>query len=152
MDAEKVIDKLSKNAIVQSEISLQMQLGLPFLTKMGGELCICFKPHKTDYKDGKVRYFAPQYEIVWRYPFEHLVLFRNLACTDGICAETPVCEWDAQWMLDIGRHYMKELYDACTDVLQFRKECGMVSDVVLQKYESVWKRTIEKLELGPLYR
>lgn len=151
MDALELMDRLAKSPFVGSEISFQMQLGLPKLKKMGGELCICFRPHKEEYQAGKLCFFPAQYEIVWAYPFNHVVLFRNLAYTNEISAEEPLHTVDADWMLDIGRHYMRELYDACSEVLSFREEYGKVNETVLRKYQKTWENTVRQLGLGALY-
>ena len=151
MDAIELVNKLSNSPIVQSEISLQMQLGLPWLSIKNGELCIRFQPHREEYRDGKMQFFAPVYEIEWVYPFAHIILFRNLKYEDQIDTETPLYEIGGDWVLGIGKYYTKELYKECSEVLSFREKNGMVNDVVISKYQNLYRQAVERLGLQKLY-
>ena len=147
MDAYALINELANSPLVRAEIPLEMQLGLPWLEINGGELCIRFKPHREDGKDGKILYFPPLYEIAWIYPFRHLVSFERKFCD----AAAPLHEHSADWMMNIGMHYIAELYEACAHVLSFREEHGFVNDVVIGKYRKQYEETVRKLGLQELY-
>ena len=151
MDAVALVNRLSNSPIVQSEISLQMQLGLPWLSIKSGELCIHFQPHREEYRDGKMQFFAPLYEIEWVYPFEHVTLFRNLKYGNQIDTEAPVYEVNGDWVLGIGKYYTKELYEECSKVLTFREKNGTVNDIVISKYQDLYRKTAERLGLQKLY-
>lgn len=151
MNAEELVKKLSNSPIVRSEVSMQMQLGLPWLEMKNGELCIRFRPHKEEYRNGKMRFFAPLYEIEWVYPFEHVILFRNLTYEDRIDTKTPLHEVGGDWVLGIGKHYTKELYEGCSEVLSFREKNGRVNDIVISKYQNLYRKSVERLELQKLY-
>ncbi len=152
MDARKLMDDLADTALVRDEIAMQVQLGLPWLSMRGGELCVSFKPHREDYNGGKIRYYAPQYEAAWTYPFVHAVLFRDLAYSDEAPdLSAPLAELDGQWMLRIGAAYLDELYNACSRVLTFREENGMVTDVVLRRYQEIYRKTAANMGLEALY-
>lgn len=151
MDAVELVNKLSNSPIVQSEVSLQMQLGLPWLSIKNGELCVRFQPHREEYRDGKIQFFAPLYEIEWVYPFAHIILFRNLKYEDQIDTEMPLYEVNGDWMLGIGKYYTKELYKECSEVLTFRERHGTVNDVVISKYQNLYREAIKRLGLQKLY-
>lgn len=151
MDAAELVKKLSSSPIVQSEVSMQMQLGLPWLEIKNGELCIRFQPHREEYRGGKLQFFAPMYEIEWVYPFAHIILFRNLNYEDRIDTETPLHEVSGDWMLGIGKHYTKELYKACSEALSFREKNGTVNDTVVSKYQDLYRKAVERLGLEKLY-
>ena len=151
MDAVELVNRLSNSPIVQSEISLQMQLGLPWLSIKGGELCIRFQPHREEYRGGKMQFFAPMYEIEWVYPFEHVILFRNLKYENSIDTNTPVYEVGGDWVLGIGKYYTKELYQECSEVLIFRERNGMVNEVVISKYQNLYRKAVKQLGLEQLY-
>lgn len=151
MDATELVKKLSNSLIVQSEVSMQMQLGLPWLEMKNGELCILFRPHKEEYRNEKMQFFAPLYEIEWVYPFEHVILFRNLKYDDRIDAETPLHEVNGDWVLGIGKYYTKELHKACSEALSFREKNGTVNDIVIAKYQDLYRKAIERLGLQKLY-
>lgn len=151
MDAEELVKKLSNSPIVQSEVSMQMQLGLPWLEIKNSELCVYFRPHKEEYRNGKIQFFAPLYEIEWVYPFAHMILFRNLKFEDRIDAETPLYEVSGDWVLGIGRYYTKELYKECSEALSFREKNGTVNDIVISKYQAMYRKTVERLGLQKLY-
>ncbi len=152
MDARQLIDRLSDTDLVRNEIAMQAQLGLPWLSLRGGELCISFKPHREDYDGSVIRCYAPQYEVAWVYPFVHAVLFWDLAYSEEAPnLSAPVAELDAQWMLSIGKAYLQEVYDACTRVLTFREENGTVTDVVLHRYQELYQKTAARMGLEGLY-
>lgn len=152
MDAKQLIDRLADSPLVRSEISMQMQMGFPWLSMQGGELCISFKPHREDYDGGKIRYYAPQYEAAWAYPFVHVTLFRDLAyASEAPDLSFPMAEIDAKWMLGIGKAYLQELYDACTKALTFREENGTITDVVLHRYQELYRKTAVRMGLETIY-
>lgn len=151
MDAAELVKKLSNSPIIQSEVSMQMQLGLPWLEMKNGELCIRFRPHREEYRDGKMQFFAPIYEIEWVYPFAHVILFRNLKYEDRIDTETSLHEVDGKWMLGIGKHYTKELYKACSEALSYREKNGIVNDAVVSKYQDQYRKAVGRLGLEKLY-
>lgn len=152
MDIKKLLDQLADTPIVQNEIALQMQLGLPWLSRLGGELCISFKPHREDFDSGIIRVYAPQYEVSWVYPFVHMTHFRDLAYAEhSPDLSDPLAEMDAKWMLSIGKAYLQELYDACTKVLTFREENETVADIVLHRYQEQYRKTVAHLGLERLY-
>ena len=152
MDAVELVNKLSNSPIVQSEVSLQMQLGLPWLSIKNGELCIRFQPHREEFRDGKMQFFAPLYEIEWVYPFTHIILFRNLLYENNpIDTSAPVHEAGGDWVLGIGKYYTKELYKECSEVLSFREKNGAVNDTVISKYQDQYRTAVGRLGLEKLY-
>lgn len=151
MDALELVSKLSNSPIVRSEISLQMQLGLPYLEMKNNELCIRFQPHREEYKDGKMQFFMPLYEIAWVYPFEHVICFRNMVYEKEIDVTMPVHEANGEWVLGIGKYYMKELYKECSGVLSFREQNGTVNEMIVSKYQNLYQKTVERLGLQKLY-
>lgn len=152
MDAKQLIDRLSDSHLVQNEIALQMQLGIPWLSQRGGELCVSFKPHREDFDSGVIRIYAPQYEVAWVYPFAHVTHFCDLTYTENTPdLSTPLAEIDAKWMLSIGKAYLQELYDACTKVLTFREENGTVTDTMLRRYQEQYRKAAAHMGLEKLY-
>lgn len=151
MDAAELVMKLSNSPIVRSEVSMQMQLGLPWLEIRNGELCIRFRLHREEYRDGKILFFAPLYEMEWVYPFAHVILFRNLLFEDRIDVEKPLHEVNGDWMLGIGKYYTKELYKECTEALSFREKNGMINDIVIAGYQDRYRKAVEQLGLQKLY-
>lgn len=152
MDAKQLMDRLADSPLVRNEIALQMQLGFPWLSRQGGELCVSFKPHREDFDSGVIRVYAPQYEVAWVYPFAHITHFRDLAYTANTPdLSAPLAEIDAKWMLSIGKAYLQELYDACTKVLTFWEENGTVTDTVLRRYQEQYRKAAAHMGLEKLY-
>ena len=46
---------------------------------------------------------------------------------------------------------VKELYAACDRVLSFQEQDGRVSDMSVDKYQKIYRETVEKLGLAGLY-
>lgn len=151
MDALELVNKLVNSSVVRSEISLQMQLGLPYLEMRNNELCIRFQPHREEYKDGKMQFFAPLYEIAWVYPFDHVIFFRNMIYEKEIDVTTPIHEVNGEWILGIGKHYMKELYKECSELLSFREKNGTVNEMIVSRYQNLYQKMVEHLGLQKLY-
>lgn len=151
MDAKILMDKLSASPFVQAELPMSMQLGLPYLDKRGGELCISFRPHREEILDGQLTLFPQIFELAWVYPFSHVILFRNLLYETPIDTKTPVCSCSCDWLLGIGKYSMNALYEACSEVLSFREETGSVNDAVLSKYQETYWKTIQRLGLERFY-
>lgn len=151
MDAKTLIDRLYASQLMRNELPMQMQLGLPFLEEKGGELCIRFRPHREEFLNGTIAIFPQIYEVAWVYPFEHIILFRNLLYEQKIDTKTPICSRNGDWMLGIGKHYLNELYEACGEVLSFREETGTINSAVLGKYQEIYRKTVARLGLEQLY-
>ena len=84
MNAKELVAQLARHPVVSSDMAMQMQLGLPYLEKRNGKLCISFKPHQEVLQDGMISFFAPQYEIAWVYPFNRLIHFDNLLYSSSV--------------------------------------------------------------------
>lgn len=151
MDAAEVIKNLAQSHIVQSEISMQMQLGLPYLEKRNGRLCISFKPHREKYDNGNIEVFAQQYEISWAYPFAHIASYRNLSLCRSMDVSHPIAVISGRKMLSAGKYAIGELYRECSRVLSFQEKEGGVSDVMVKNYQKKYRQTAEMLGLSVLY-
>ena len=90
MDAIDVVKQISRHYIVQSQMSMNMQLGLPYLCRKNNKLCMCFKPHKEVYKEGYVEFYPQQYILEFVYPFEHVINFQNIMFEKHINIFEPV--------------------------------------------------------------
>lgn len=151
MDSLKVIREILSNPMLKSNMSLQMQLGLPYLEKKRDKLCMSFKPHMEKLVDGKVAYYAPRYSLALVYPFKKIVKFLDLSYEMAVDTSAPVAEIDAGELASTGAACMNELYDACTRVLEFQEQDGKVSDMSIQKYQRAYYDTALKLGLTALY-
>lgn len=152
MKSGELMKELANHPMLKSQMSMQMQLGLPYLEKKNDKLCVSFKPHRQEYKDGKLLYYPHQYEVTFVYPFKKIVYFSVLAYQGSINESGPVCRQDAEWMLHMGNHAVAELYDACDRVLGFQEKDKKVSNVSIDKYQKLYWNTVEKLGLTDLYK
>lgn len=151
MNAENLLNKLSASPFVRAELPLSMQLGLPYLDKRNGELCISFRPHREEVINGQLALFPQIFELAWVYPFEHPILFRNLLYEKDIDTQKPVCSCRCDWLLGIGKYSMTSLYDACSEVLSFREESGTINDAVLGRYQELYRKTVQRLKMEQFY-
>ena len=151
MDAKLLIKKLNASTFVQTELPFSMQLGLPYLEIKRGELCISFRPHKEEVVNGQFVLFPQIYEVAWVYPFNHIILFRNLLYETEIDIQKPVCSCNSDWLLGIGKYSLNGLYDACSEVLTFCEETGTINEAVLAKYQELYQKTVQRLGMEQLY-
>lgn len=151
MNSLNIIKEIVSNTTLKENMSLQMQLGLPFLEKKNNRLCMSFKPHLEKYADGNIAYYAPQYDLELVYPFKKIIKFVNLSYEMTVDTAVPVAKVDAKELSSVGAGYMNELYDACTRVLEFQEQDGKVSDVSIKKYQKSYYDTVKKLGLTALY-
>ena len=151
MDSLKIVKEIISNPTLKENMSLQMQLGLPYLEKKNEKLCMSFKPHMEQYVDGNIEYYAPQYDVELIYPFKKIIKFINLSYETAVDTSVPVAKIDAKELSSVGAGYMNELYAACTRVLEFQEQDGKVSDVSIKKYQKTYYDIVEKLGLTALY-
>lgn len=146
-----MIRMLSKHPVVTLDMAMEVQLGLPYLEKKNGTLCICFKPHRQIQEDGIVSFYSPQYALTWVYPFRRLVSFRNLYFFEGIVPEKPVCQLELQDYARRGSYYIAELFKQCGWVISEMEQYGTVSDTAVRSYQKYFFGTVGRLGLEAVY-
>ncbi|MGN0106862.1 MAG: hypothetical protein ACI4A5_04090 [Hominilimicola sp.] len=149
--AKELMIKLNGTPIVRGEIAMETQLGIPFAEKKRDRLCISFKPHREEAKDGKMQFYPNQYEVEFVYPSNHVVRFSNLTYKKSVDISAPVCETDMQVMLGAGKYALNALYDELTELLVFWEKDKSVSDAAIKKYQKSYYNTVKKLGLEKLY-
>ena len=151
MDALELVNKLSAHPLVEENMAVQVQLGLPWLEKWNEQLCIRFRAHREDFRDGAIHFYAPQYDLVWTYPGMHLVFFENHLYTGSPDLSAPVCTLSAERFAERGKFLLSELYDQCSRVLELQDRDGTVSDVTLRRYRQAFLETVRELGLAAVY-
>ncbi len=151
MDTLETLHKLANSDIVQAEIPLGLQLGLPWLEKRNGKLCICFIPHREELDGETILYYSPQFEIAWVWPFEHLASFRRLTLDRPIDMEKPVCSVDVNRLVSAGKYGMDELYRECTKILNLMEKNGTVTDAWISSYQKKYRKLTGTLSLETVY-
>ena len=151
MDAVDVIKRISNHVIVKSSMSMQMQLGLPYLCKKNNKLCMCLKPHKEVYKEGYIEFYPQQYILELVYPFEQVIHFQNIMFETKINVSEPIIRLSANKMIGAGSYLIGELYQECSRVLDEMKKNGCVSDLSLEYYRKAYYNTINHLGLTSSY-
>lgn len=151
MDAKEIVKTLALHPVVFSDMSMQMQLGLPYLEKKKGKLCISFKPHKEMLHDDKILFFAPQYELAWVYPFNKLIHFDNLLYSSSVNVSIPVAETKIDDYAKLAPYVSDELYNECSRLLSAYEEEGTVSDVAVRRYQCAYYDTVQELGLEAVY-
>ena len=151
MDALKLAEQLSQRDIVKAEIPLGLQLGLPWLEKRNERLCICFLPHREAYQQDCICYYAPQFELAWVWPFEHLASFRNLTLEGAVDVTQPLCTIHVNRLLSVGKYGMDELYGECSKILTILEETGTISGAWIRAYQKKYLNLVETLDLTKLY-
>lgn len=151
MDSLKIIQKINSNPIVKMNMSMQMQLGFPFLEKKGDYLCMSFKPHMEMPDGDSIKYYTPQYELVLVYPFEKIIKYEDLSFSNTGAVNKPIANVKIRTLLSDGKAAMDELYEACNRVLDFQKEDGRVSDTSIKKYQKKYYEVVNRMGLSAVY-
>lgn len=151
MDALELVKKLSAHRIVEENMSMQVQLGLPYLEKRNGKLCIRFLAHREDYRDGEITFYAPQYIVAWVYPFHQLISFENCLYYGKPELSEPVCVLSAGRFAGRGRYILLDLYEQCSRVLSMQERDGTVSEVTLDRYRKAFYEEVRELGLTKVY-
>lgn len=151
MDTKELLHELANSDIVKAEIPLGLQLGLPWLEKRNGVLCICFLPHREELDGETICYYPPQFEIAWVWPFEHLASFHRLTLDGPIDMEKPVCTLGVKRLVSTGKFGMDELYQESTKILKKIEYNGAISDAWIESYQNKYKKLTEILGLTALY-
>ena len=151
MDAVEMMEKLTCNPIVRANIGLQMQLGLPYLEKRKGKLCVTCLPHREEYRDGMMEFFTPQYQIAWVYPFDRIIACENTVYFRDLDLSKPVCAMPAEKYLTRGKYVLNELYAQCSGLLAAYEQNHDVSDVALRRYQKAYYETVQEMGLTGVY-
>lgn len=151
MDAMELMERLSQHPLVLSQLPLQMQLGLPYLAKKRGELCIRFIPHREDFTNNRLEIYAGQYILEFVYPFEKIICFRNLLYEGGVDLSSPIASMTPEFLAARGKYCLNELYSECSRVLTAREKTGSVSDVMVANYQKLYGSTWKRMGLEQLY-
>lgn len=151
MNAQEMMEKLARHPMVHANIGLQMQLGLPYLEKKNGKLCVTFLPHREDFRDGMMEFFTPQYRITWVYPFERIVFFENKLYSETPETVNMVHAIPVERYAERSRFLLKDLYAQCSDVLAVYERDKTVSDVTLRKYQKAYFEAVQALGLAVVY-
>ena len=136
MNSLKIIKEIVSNTTLKENMSLQMQLGLPFLDKKNNRLCMSFKPHLEKYADGNIEYYAPQYDLELVYPFKKIIKFINLSYEMTVDTVVPVAKVDAKELSSVGVGYMNELMMLVPVSLNFRSRMERSLMLVLKSIRS----------------
>lgn len=151
MNAKELVTQLARHPVVASDMAMQVQLGLPYLEKRNGKLCISFKPHQEVLHDETIAFFAPQYEIAWVYPFNRLIHFDNLLYSTAVDLVKPVQTIRVRDYAMRGTFLVEELYRECSRVLSIQESDGTVSDITLRKYRKAYFEVVRELGLEGVY-
>lgn len=151
MDARELVKRLSRHPVATSDMTMQVQLGLPYLERRNGKLCVSFKPHVEMVNGENIEFYRHQYEIAWVYPFNHMISFENLAYSQNIDLAAPVSEMPLSHYSKHGVFVVEELYKKCTRVLAFQEKDGEVSDLSLRKYQQAYYEVVRDLGLDAVY-
>lgn len=151
MDAKKLVDQLARHPIVQTEMAMQMQLGLPYLERRNGKLCISFRPHKEILRDNMIEFYPQQYKLAWVYPFNHLIQFENLLYSGAEDYSVPIRKMSLSHYTSVVMYAVEALYAECNRVLTLQQRDGRVSDVALRYYQRAYYEAAEQLGLMALY-
>ena len=151
MNAMEMMEKLTRHPVVRANIGMQMQLGLPYMEKRNGKLCVTFLPHREACRDGVMEFFAPQYKITWVYPFDRVVFFENCLYTEDPTLPQIVHTIPVNRYAERGRFLLKDIYEQCGNVLAVYERDKKVSDVTLRKYQKVYFETVQELGLTGVY-
>lgn len=151
MDAMELMERLSQHPLVLSQLPLQMQLGLPYLAKKRGELCMRFIPHRENFADNRLEIYPGQYILEFVYPFEKIICFRNLLYEGGVDLSSPIGSMTPEFLAAKGKYCLNELYSECSRVLTAREKTGSVSDVMIANYQKLYSSTWKRMGLEQLY-
>lgn len=151
MNAMEMMEKLARHPVVRTSVGMQMQLGIPYLEKKNGKLCVSVLPHREECRDGAMLFYAPQYRITWVYPFERIVFFENSLYSGSDMNPEVVHSISVDRYAERGRFLMKDLYEQCGGVLAVYERDKSVSDVTLRRYQKAYFETAEALGLTGVY-
>lgn len=154
MNINDSLRKLQRHPVVQSEIAMETQLGFPWLEQKNGKLCLCFRPHRETFSEGKMLFFPVQYQIKFIFPSWHVALFQNKLYSredSMVNYNQPVCQIEAGLLAGRYSTLLNELYSACEKVLTCQEKENSVSNVMLEDYQNLYWETVDLLGLRKLY-
>ena len=151
MNALKLMEEIYLHPVIQQNVSMQVQLGLPRVIWHNGRLMLRFLPHEEKLENnGLMTYYPAMYDITLDYPSMKLIAFRNFAVLEGV-SNNPIAECEIAFLLDKYKNDSEELYRQLSELLEAfsRKE---LTEKKVDEYNAYFDRLITSAGLQQIYQ
>lgn len=146
MNLNSVEKQLLAHPLFEGQISLQLQLGLPWLQQEEDRLVLGYCLHRQCYAENNLWFYPVQWEIKMPYPFRQIIYLAQKSRT----GETPVCHIAGETMLTLGKSLLQELYASADRLIALWAE-GKARQEDIADYQCRYRDTVKQLGLDAIY-
>ncbi len=151
MTLREIEIRLRSHPLIECEIPLQVQFGLPYLYEKNGQLFLRYLLHRQRYEGGILLIYPKRYELELIYPFRRIVLFEDCRRHMPEHTETLLCSVEADRLLTCGKMLLEELYAKADKVIHFWGQDRALLEKSLLDCQNVRQEIIKEFNLGSLY-
>ncbi len=151
MTLREIEIRLRSHPLIECEIPLQVQFGLPYLYEKRGQLFLRYILHRQKFESGMLFIFSKRYELELMYPFRRIVLFEDCRRQMPEYTENLVCRMEADSLLTGGKMLWDELYAKADEVIGFWKQDRVLLEKSLFDCQNIYREIIREFNLGFLY-
>lgn len=132
MKLQEIESRLKKHPLFETEIPIQMELGLPEIYVENGQLYLRYYLHKKSCRGRELLMYPAQFELITEYPFRKIFKFQKLK---DETSKVPVKIIDAEIAAKDGCKIVKVSYEKADQViLQWEAE-NAVSENIFREYK-----------------
>lgn len=151
MNALKLMKEIYLHPVIQQNVSMQVQLGLPGVLWRNGRLMLRFLPHEEKLDSGVMTYAPPMYDITFDYPSMKLIEFRNLSVMNPDRQNTPAARCELSYLLGAYKKDSEELYRLLSLLLEAFSDKELDQEQV-DSYNRYLDRLITQSGLQEIYQ
>lgn len=132
MTLQEIERRLKQHPLFETEIPIQMELGLPEMFIEKGTLYLRYYLHEKSYQRGKFLVYPAQFELVIEYPFRKIFKFQKL---ENETSKVPVKIIDTEIVVKEGCKITKRLYEKADQVISYWETENMLSEKLFHEYK-----------------
>ncbi len=150
MNATKLMKEIYLRPVIQQDVSMQVQLGLPRVIWKNGRLMLRFLPHEEKFDNGVMTYYPAMYDITFDYPSMKLIAFSNLAVLENV-SNLPIASLEISFLLGKYKNDSEELYRQLSELLEAYSQ-KKLTDKKINEYNACFDRLIISSGLQEIYQ
>lgn len=138
--------QLLTHPLFDEQISLRLQLGLPWLQLDESRLVLGYYLHRQHYAADQLWFYPVQWEVKTAYPFRQIIYLAQ----KSQAGDMPLCHISGKIMLTQGKSLLQELYASADRLIALWEE-GKALQEDFHDYQRRYRDTVKQLGLEALY-
>lgn len=136
MKLQEIETRLRAHPLFETDIPIQVELGLPEIYVENGQLYLRYHLHKRSCQSGELLMYSAQFELVMEYPFRKIFKFQKL---EDETSKVPAKIIDAEIVAKDGCKIAKVLYEKADQVISQWEAENAVSEKIFKEYKASYE-------------